>query len=176
MSEFYAYLWLREDGTPYYAGKGKGNRAFVRGSHHLRPPSRDRILIFQRNSEVDAWATEKELIANWGRKDQGTGCLRNFTDGGDGVSGLQHTAISRKRMSEAKRGRPGHSLSADHIAAMAAGRIGKAHPHRKGYKMSVESRERIAKGHRGLKRSDESKQKMRVAAIARESRKRDANG
>lgn len=102
--QFYAYLWLRVDGTPYYAGKGKGRRAFMRGSHHLRPPmDRTRILIFVRSSEAAALSTERELIANWGRKDLGTGCLRNFTDGGEGSSGYRHTEDAKQKIQIASR-------------------------------------------------------------------------
>ncbi len=87
--QFYAYMWLRENGTPYYVGKGSGDRAFTSRGHTCHKPKNvSRIVILNRGSEDEAFETEKELIMNWGRKDLGTGCLRNRTDGGDGVSGI----------------------------------------------------------------------------------------
>src|SRR5271166_1977590 len=81
---FYTYLWLREDGTPYYVGKGKGRRAFVSQGHTVkRPKQRERIVVYPAESEADAFETEIALIWYYGRKDLGMGCLRNLTDGGD---------------------------------------------------------------------------------------------
>jgi hypothetical protein len=90
---YYTYLWLREDGTPYYAGKGKNRRATNPHSIGKTPP-KERIVIYPAESEQDAFDTEIALIWYYGRKDKGTGCLRNFTDGGEGSSGN----ISRKTL------------------------------------------------------------------------------
>jgi hypothetical protein len=81
---FYTYLWLREDGTPYYVGKGTGNRAFISSKHGVHKPSeKERILIEMSLSEEEAFETEKFLISYFGRLDVGTGCLRNLTEGGE---------------------------------------------------------------------------------------------
>jgi hypothetical protein len=93
-SQFYTYLWLREDGTPYYVGKGTGKRAIRKGS----PQDLTRILIQEHESEADAFTAEIFLIAYYGRIDLGTGCLRNRTDGGEGHSGyLTPPALRTKR-------------------------------------------------------------------------------
>lgn len=111
--EFYSYLWLREDGTPYYVGKGTGNRAWVRESHHCFPPKdRSRILIFPQDSEADAFESERALIWLFGRKDIGTGILRNMTDGGDGSSGYKHNPAALVKMQAAHKGKH-HSLATE---------------------------------------------------------------
>jgi len=102
---FYTYLWLRYDGTPYYVGKGREERAWVSGSHRLNRPKFDFLIIVQEfPCEQDAFAAERFLIAYYGRKDLGTGCLRNLTDGGEGASGAvlteEHKAAIGKSTSE----------------------------------------------------------------------------
>ena len=96
--EFYTYLWLRYDGTPYYVGKGKGNRAYTSEGHSVRrPKDSSRILLQAFLTEQDALEAEKILIAFFGRLDLGTGCLRNLTDGGDGVT---HSPEQRRKKSD----------------------------------------------------------------------------
>ena len=90
-------MWLRYDGTPYYVGKGHDNRAIRKGS----PQDLTRTLIQEHKSEADAFEAEKFLIGFYGRIDLGTGCLRNRTDGGDGVSGYRHTEETRRKLREA---------------------------------------------------------------------------
>ncbi len=106
---WYSYLWLREHdgtfpaGTPYYAGKGKVHRGFRKLSHRFSPPKdKNHILVQQWESEGEAFEAEKFLILFYGRIDNGTGCLRNLTDGGEGTSGIRraHSIESRRKMSE----------------------------------------------------------------------------
>jgi hypothetical protein len=101
---FYTYLWLREDGTPYYVGKGTGDRAFVKRGHRLYPPkNKTRILLQEFSDESSAFVAERFLIGFYGREDLGTGRLLNFTDGGKG--GLVNPSVElRKRSGVANKG------------------------------------------------------------------------
>ena len=109
-NRFYIYTFLREDGTPYYVGKGQGNRAWKKG-RNLRPTDDSRISIIKDTlTETEAFDEEIRMIAFYGRKDLGTGILRNLTDGGEGTSGYKHT---------------GKKLSPEHIANLSAANTGK---------------------------------------------------
>lgn len=101
---FYVYMYLREDGTPYYVGKGIGNRAYQK-NRRLKPPPKNRIIIQDRLTEEQAFQQEIEHIAFYGRKDNGTGMLRNLTDGGEGASGAivsDESLLKRKETNEKK--------------------------------------------------------------------------
>jgi hypothetical protein len=92
--DFYTYAWLREDGTPYYIGKGKNDRAFRKGG-----PERSRVLLLKQNcTEDEAFRHEKYMISVFGRKDIGTGILINLTEGGEGSSGYLHTEEAKQQM------------------------------------------------------------------------------
>jgi hypothetical protein len=110
--EFYTYLWLRDNLTPYYVGKGSGKRAWLSHKGHRPPNDLTRILILHQPSEQEAFNKETELIAQFGRKDLGTGCLRNMTDGGDGVSG--HIKTTKQLETCSKNGKA--TLESGHLA------------------------------------------------------------
>ncbi len=106
-NDFYTYAYLRKDGTPYYIGKGRGDRAFERCGRRAKCPPRDRILFLKKNlTEEEAFKHEIYMIAIFGRKDIGTGILRNLTSGGEGVSGCVITEERRRQISNEKKGVP----------------------------------------------------------------------
>lgn len=103
---FYTYAYLREDKTPYYIGKGEGNRAYTKSRNEKIKPPKDktRIIFLKQNlTEEEAFSHEEYMIAVLGRKDLGTGILRNRSNGGEGPSGAIRSEETRRKMGEAKR-------------------------------------------------------------------------
>jgi hypothetical protein len=104
---FYVWLW-----QPFYFGKGcdwrmyrhrqeankllhKSGRKDIKINiiHTLWENNSDfkEVILFDNLIEKEAFALEKKLIAKYGRINNGTGCLANLTDGGEGSVGYRHT-------------------------------------------------------------------------------------
>jgi hypothetical protein len=106
-SKYYTYAYLREDRTPYYVGKGMGNRIYVKHQKGIIiPKDKSRIIFLKQNlTEEEAFKHEIYMIAVFGRKDLGNGILRNLTSGGEGSSGRIKSEEERKMISERMRGK-----------------------------------------------------------------------
>ena len=125
MKEYYVYAYLREDGVPYYIGKGKERRAWEQhrsnGKGVHTPKDYKRIVLLHEDLiESEAFNLEIELIEKYGRQDLGTGVLKNRTSGGEGSSstspetnwkkgssrrGKSFSEDARKKISEANKNR-----------------------------------------------------------------------
>ena len=136
--QYYTYAYLREDGRPYYIGKGEKDRIYRKGKKEIKPPNdKSRVIFLKQNlTEEDAFKHEIYMIAVFGRKDLGTGILRNRTNGGEGKGGYITNKNTRKKLSE----------------------VGKGRIHKE------ETKKKIGDAHRGKVMSEESREKMSAAA------------
>ena len=146
MKKFYVYAYLRENGTPYYIGKGCGTRATTRRGRAILPPSdKTRIVILQENmSQEEAYIQEKILIEKYGRKVDG-GILHNILEGGAGSCGYEWTEDQHKCHRERMIG----------------------NDYSKGRIVSQEARDKISRAQTGKKRTDEFRAKRSADMIGK---------
>ena len=129
---FYVYAYLRSKdsitakaGTPYYIGKGSGQRAYFKNKRQIRPPLDGTLIVILESklTEIGSLALERRMITWYGRKDLGTGILANLTDGGDGMS--NPSLLTRQKIAN---GQLGKKQSKEHILKATANRIGVKKP------------------------------------------------
>ena len=163
-NRFYNYAYLREDRTPYYIGKGNGDRVYRKRSKGIKPPKdKSRIIFLKRNlTEQEAFKHEIYMIVVFGRIDLGTGILHNKTNGGEGVSGYIHNEETKKKISEIGKGREckqetrkklseaskGKSISEETKRKMSEVKKGENNPNY-GKEMSEEHKEKLSEANTG---------------------------
>lgn len=114
MKKYYTYAYLREDGTPYYIGKGSGNRIHRQHSVEL-PPEDRRVFLKQNLTEEEAFSHEVEMIEYYGRKCMG-GVLENRTAGGkQPPTHTEHTEEAKQKISATMKGRVPHAAHTPEI-------------------------------------------------------------
>ena len=186
---YYTYAYLREDGTPYYIGKGKGDRAYRKvGKPCATPKDKSKIIQLKTNlTEEEAFNHERYMIFILGRKDLGTGILLNKSDGGEGRSGYIPTEELKRNQSERMRGENNPLYGK---RGKDSPRYGKRHTQEtkdkirnslKGNVISQKCREVVSEKNKvnqlgeknsfyGRKHTEESRRKMREAAKRRKEK------
>ena len=141
--QFYLYAYINsKTGLPYYIGKGKNDRAFRNHGRIKVPKNRKYIVFMETNlTEIGALALERRYIEWYGKENNETGILKNLTDGGEGVSGHKHSEEFKEK-----------------VRIWAKTRI-----------RTKEQYQKISAKIRGIKRSQESIDKMRATKIGKPS-------
>ena len=133
------------------------------------------VELLHENIEWDkACEIEQLLIRLYGRKDLGLGQLVNMTNGGDGRFGAVISEITKKKMSDSRKGKSSinkgrmHTLEAklkmkQHFETYGSLNKGKAKSEETKKKISQSLKKRANNNWTGRKHSEESKLKMKIS-------------
>jgi NUMOD3 motif len=160
---YYVYAYLRSKdsivakvGTPYYIGKGIGQRAWCHFKDEAtQPPVDHRYIVILESglTTTGALAIERRMIRWYGRIDiDHGGILRNITEGGDGasLSGKLNGMYGRTGELHPHYGKKRFDMIGDLNPMF--GKRGEEHP-AFGYRHSDERRKKIADSKKGVKRT-----------------------
>jgi NUMOD3 motif len=185
---FYVYALFRENGVPFYIGKGQGDRWLAHECQARTTKRRDprcsiirrmqsvglnipKVKLHEGLTEAAACAYEIALIAAIGRGEAGP--LVNLTDGGEGKSGWTTSPETRAKIGAANRGRIRTPEVIEKTAAKLRGRkrtpeqIDKAVASRRGRKLTPEQIERLVALHRGRVPTPETRAKMSAVKLGK---------
>ena len=152
---FYVYAFFRKDGTPYYIGKGQGRRVHeIAGRASRLPPKNRRKILVNGLTEPEAFEYEIALIHCLGRKDLGTGCLRNKSDGGEGPSGWKQNPETIAKRSQSLKGQTRTPEQRERFSVAQRSR---------NYAATPETREKLRTAHLGKPKSPEHRAKIAAA-------------
>jgi hypothetical protein len=179
-SDFYVYALFRENGVPFYIGKGHGRRladhdmAARRGDKgyrnavirdmHARGVELIRAKVHEGLTETAAHVYEVALIAAIGRHPHGP--LTNLTDGGEGFTGLKRVRgrkQSIKHIANRAAALRGKKLAPERAARLLAANLGK--------KASAKTRAKMSAIRLGRKPTEET---VKKSAMSRRGKKRTA--
>lgn len=110
-------------------------------------------IIYENLTWEEACEKEKELIKKYGRLDNNTGILANLTDGGDGTLDYKHDDATKEKIGLSWKGKIRGPQSDEHKRKM----------------LETKKNNNSFRGaHKGVARSEETKQKIRNALINKE--------
>jgi hypothetical protein len=166
---YYVYALCSPAGTPFYIGKGKGQRIFNHErkarkgveSHTARKIRSimeaggeiQRQILWDDLSEEDAFTFERFAIATLGMDN-----LTNKTAGGEGkaplspIMGRKHNEETKRKMSESHRGK---RFTEEHCSKIAIAK--------RGMKQSDEHRRKNGDARRGTHHSEEQRKKISLS-------------
>lgn len=215
---FFTYeLWVSGEASPFYVGVTRPGA--YRLYNHVAEARRGRRglryskirkaiaaglevqqrIVFESDDEAEAFAEEVRLIAHYGRRDLGTGCLANRSSGGAGTPGLSPKVIAAKKAKLIAR--PRRQLSAEFREKCRQRMLGSKHSPETRAKMSSSQKQRTfgplseehrqkfsalrkgrprhanavratAEANRGKRRSAEQIERLRQGALRRHAKAR----